>query len=76
MSSRAAKILFLLPSLGGGDSERVFSILLRYLDRTKFEPHLALLNSEGSYIKDLPSDVAVHELKGHVCVTQCLESWR
>lgn len=63
MSLQRDRVLFVLPSLGGGGSERVFSILLRHLDRDRFEPHLALLNSHGSYITDLPPDVVVHELK-------------
>jgi glycosyltransferase involved in cell wall biosynthesis len=63
MTSRPEKVLLLLPSLHGGGAQRVFSVLLRHLDRTKFEPHLALLEAQGPYLKDIPSDVAVHELK-------------
>jgi glycosyltransferase involved in cell wall biosynthesis len=63
MTSRPEKVLLLLPSLAGGGSQRVFSILLRHLDRTTFEPHLALLQVQGPYLKDIPSDVTVHDLK-------------
>jgi glycosyltransferase involved in cell wall biosynthesis len=63
MTSRSEKVLLLLPSLAGGGSQRVFSILLRHLDRARFEPHLALLQAQGPFLKDIPSDVTVHELK-------------
>jgi glycosyltransferase involved in cell wall biosynthesis len=55
--------LFVLPSLAGGGAERVIVSLLRYLDRSRFEPHLALLARVGPYLKDLPEDVQLHDLK-------------
>lgn len=63
MNSRRKRILFLLPSLAGGGAQRVFSILLRYLDRSQFELHLGLLQAKGPYVEEIPRDVAVHELK-------------
>lgn len=63
MTPRPEKVLFLLPSLDGGGAQRVFSILLRYLDRSRFEPHLALFRAEGPYLKGVPADVVIHELK-------------
>ncbi|HLJ28089.1 MAG TPA: glycosyltransferase [Candidatus Angelobacter sp.] len=51
-----------MPSLTGGGAERVFSILLRYLDREVFEPHLGLLETEGVYLEDIPQDVVLHGL--------------
>src|SRR5579864_107884 len=56
------RLLFLIPSMGGGGAERVFSILLRHLDRNRFEPHLAVLRGAGPRTQDIPEDVAVHEL--------------
>ncbi|MBZ5523434.1 MAG: glycosyltransferase [Acidobacteriia bacterium] len=56
------KVLFLIPSLAGGGAERVFSILLCHLDRSRFEPHLAILQAHGAYMRDIPPDVAVHNL--------------
>jgi glycosyltransferase involved in cell wall biosynthesis len=47
----------------GGGAERVFSVLLQHLDRNCFEPHLAVLQGEGPYIRDLPPDVHVHDLQ-------------
>jgi glycosyltransferase involved in cell wall biosynthesis len=63
MTSERRKVLFLVPSLITGGAQRVFSVLLRHLDRTRFEPHLAVLQATGPYIKDIPSDVTVHDLK-------------
>ena len=63
MSGERKKILFLLPSLSGGGAERVFTILLRHLDRARFEPHLGLLQAHGAYMDDIPKDVPVYDLK-------------
>lgn len=57
------KILFVLPSLRGGGAERVMLTVLKHLDRTRFELHLALVSMEGPYVKDIPPDVAVHDLR-------------
>lgn len=63
MVGERKKVLFLLPSLTGGGAERVFTTLLRHLDRTRFEPHLALLQATGAYMQDIPEDVPIHDLK-------------
>lgn len=63
MSSERKKVLFLATSLMVGGAERVFSILLKYLDRNRFEPHLGVLQAKGSYLKDLPDDVVIHDLQ-------------
>jgi glycosyltransferase involved in cell wall biosynthesis len=63
MVGERKRILFLLPSLTGGGAERVFTTLLRHLDRTRFEPHLALLQAQGAYMADIPQDVPIHDLK-------------
>jgi glycosyltransferase involved in cell wall biosynthesis len=56
------KVLFFIPSLEGGGAERFFSLIVRHLDRTRFEPHLALLQAKGEYLRDIPADVIVHVL--------------
>jgi glycosyltransferase involved in cell wall biosynthesis len=56
------KVLFLIPSLTGGGAERVFTTLLRHLDRTRFEPQLAALEVKGAYAQDVPYDVVIHNL--------------
>src|SRR5215813_5387770 len=60
---RRARIVFLASSLEGGTA-RVFLTLLRHLDRSRFEPHLLLLDSEGEFMRQVPYDVAVHVLAG------------
>ena len=57
------KVLFILPSMRGGGSERVKSLLVRYLDRSRFTIVLLLLNKEGTYLKDLPDDIELVDLK-------------
>ena len=56
------KILFIVPSMKGGGSERVISLLVRYLDRSEFSIVLLLLKKEGIYLKDLPLDIEVIDL--------------
>jgi glycosyltransferase involved in cell wall biosynthesis len=57
------RVLFLIPSLVGGGAERVFTTLLRHLDRDHFEPQLAVLESGGAYTADVPQDVKIHDLR-------------
>lgn len=61
-SPKKKKVLFLIPSLTGGGAERVFTLLLRHLDRDRFEPQLAVLESGGTYTGDVPADVVIHDL--------------
>ena len=63
MDVKRKKILFLLPSMRGGGSERVISIILNHLDRTQFEPTLVLLQKEGIYLEDLPKELNIIDLK-------------
>jgi glycosyltransferase involved in cell wall biosynthesis len=57
------RVLFLVPSLIGGGAQRVFSTLIRHVDRDRFEIHLALLEAKGAYLDDLPDDIILHDLK-------------
>ena len=63
MKSVRRRVLFLMPTLGGGGAERVTVTLLRHLDRSRFEPHLALVEAAGPYLKEVPADVPLHDLK-------------
>ena len=45
MKSTRRRVLFLMPSLVGGGAERVIVTLLRHLDRSRFELHLALVEA-------------------------------
>jgi hypothetical protein len=62
MTAARKRVLFLVPSLIAGGAQRVFSVLLRHLDRDRFEPHLAVVQATGPYMADLPADVVVHNL--------------
>jgi glycosyltransferase involved in cell wall biosynthesis len=62
VSAARKKVLFLIPSLVGGGAERVFTILLRHLDRQRFDPQLVVLDANGLQSADIPSDIVVHDL--------------
>lgn len=63
-ASAPVEILFLLPSLKGGGSERVMVTLCRHLDRRRFKPALAVVDmTDAAYAADLPADVSVIDLK-------------
>ncbi|MEH7086684.1 glycosyltransferase [Neobacillus drentensis] len=57
------KILFVIPSLEGGGAERVIVNLLRNIDRTKFNVNFIAINLQGPYVKDLPNDINIIDLK-------------
>ncbi|HWZ41870.1 MAG TPA: glycosyltransferase [Candidatus Saccharimonadales bacterium] len=63
MNSGRKRVLLLVPSLIHGGAQRVFSTLLRHLDRERFEVHLALLEAKGVFLADVPGDVVVHDLR-------------
>jgi len=63
MKSARKRVLFLLPTRGGGGAERVMVTLLLHLDRSRFEPHLALVEAVGPYLEEVPADVPIHDLK-------------
>ena len=63
-TSERRRVLFIIPSLTGGGAERVFSILLRHLDRSHFELHLVVLRLKGAaFAEDIPEHIVVHDLK-------------
>lgn len=53
-----------MPNLGGGGGERIISILLNNLDRSKYQVNLVIIKKNGSnaYVKDLKDDVGIHYL--------------
>ncbi len=57
------RVLFVIPTLGGGGAERVFLHILRHLDRKKFSPKVVLFEKKGELLSDLPSDIEVIALK-------------
>jgi glycosyltransferase involved in cell wall biosynthesis len=56
------KLMLIVPSMRGGGSERVMSILANNLDRRKFDITLVLLKKEGPYLDDLESDIKIIDL--------------
>ena len=57
-----AKILLLMPHLGGGGAERVIELLARGLDPTRYEVHLGLLTAVLADGKTLQPTVTLHSL--------------
>jgi glycosyltransferase involved in cell wall biosynthesis len=41
----------------------VIVTLLQHLDRSRFEPHLALVEAAGPLLQDVPADISLHDLK-------------
>jgi len=64
MTQERKKVLFLVPAFaaGVGGAERVIATILRYLDHSRFECHLALVGTGGAYLDRVPPSVSVHEL--------------
>ena len=63
MKSARRRVLFLMPTLGGGGAERVVATLLQHLDCSRFEIHLALVEAVGVHLEEVPAHVSVHDLK-------------
>jgi glycosyltransferase involved in cell wall biosynthesis len=62
--NRKARIIFLIPTLTGGGSERVIVTLLRHLDRRKYQLSLVVVDTRNSvYREDIPDDVEFIDLK-------------
>jgi glycosyltransferase involved in cell wall biosynthesis len=57
------RVLFIIPKLAAGGAEQVLLTVLQHLDRSRFEPHLALLQRTGAFLKDVPPDIPIHDLK-------------
>jgi len=60
-------ILFVTSNLGGGGGERVLVNVINHLDRTRFQPHLALYQKEGVFLRQLAADVPVYEIQPTEC---------
>src|SRR6266516_2027504 len=57
-----ARILFAIPSMLLGGSERVMLNLVRHIDPEHFEPHVMVLDQGGVWLENVPPHVRVHEL--------------
>jgi glycosyltransferase involved in cell wall biosynthesis len=56
-------ILFITANLKGGGAERALVNILNHLDRSRFEPHLALFQKEGVFLSELAADVPIYEIQ-------------
>ena len=54
------RVLLMISSMRGGGSEQQTLLLLKHLDRSRFTPHLYLLNRVGELLDAVPKDVCVH----------------
>lgn len=57
-----AKILLLIPHLGGGGAEQVTTLLAEKLSPEKYELHLGLITQDGVHPAAIPSLVQLHGL--------------
>jgi len=57
------RVLFIVPTLGEGGTERAVSILIQKLNNTKFLASPALFTLKGEYLPDLPEGTVVHDLQ-------------
>ena len=53
-------ISFILPSLGGGGTEKVYLNLALYLFSKGYEIHFVLLEKKGELLKYLPIEIFVY----------------
>jgi len=56
------RILFAIPSMVLGGSQRVMLNLLHHIDAERFEPHVAVLERGGVWLQNVAAHVQVHEL--------------
>lgn len=56
------QVLFIIPSMHGGGSERVVSHLIKNINPEQFDLTLVLIKKEGVFVKDIPHHVKVIDL--------------
>lgn len=54
--------MFIIPSLVGGGAEKVLVLILRYLDRSRFEPIVVVFSDINDYKEDIPPGVRIISL--------------
>ncbi|NND97048.1 MAG: glycosyltransferase [Pirellulaceae bacterium] len=54
------RVLFMISSMRGGGSEQQTLLLLKHLDRARFQPHLYLTDKVGQLLGQVPEDVTIH----------------
>src|SRR5438105_1583538 len=53
------RLLAVISSLGGGGAERQMVLLLKHLDRARFDPTLCFFSDEGEFRSAVPGDIPV-----------------
>lgn len=56
-------LLFILSDLEMGGAQKVILTIMRFLNRERFEVHLAIIRSGGALDDEIPSNVVVHDLR-------------
>ena len=57
------RVLLMISSMRGGGSEQQTLLLLRHLNRDRFEPHLYVTERAGDLLEHIPNDVQVHSFE-------------
>lgn len=57
------KVLFIMPRLTIGGAQKVVSMVLKHLDRSRFDLVLCVLDAQGEYIAALPADIRIIDLQ-------------
>lgn len=58
------KVLFLIESLSGGGAEKVLSVLLKHIDKTKFDITLCTIVDTGIYVEEVKKYVKYTSILG------------
>lgn len=61
------RILFLIESLSGGGAEKVLSVLLKHIDKTKFDITLCTIVDTGGYAEEVRKYVNYTSVLGNPC---------
>lgn len=61
--SEKLKILFVRTAMTYGGADRITLNILKDFDRTKYSCDLALVKNKGEYLKEIPNDIKVIDLK-------------
>lgn len=59
------QLLFLIESLSGGGAEKVLSVLLKYIDKTKFDITLCTIVDTGIYVEEVKRYVKYTSILGN-----------
>ena len=64
MSDTRKRVLFMIPTLTGGGAERVIVTILRHLDRRRFIPTLAVVDTRKAvFLDEVPEDIDFIDLR-------------